>query len=433
MAHGLYAGALPIVGGTSLQQASFTIAPESSNKTADYYTDGVDDHVQIQAAIDSLGTDGGLIHLAKGNYVLGATVVLNHKITLEGEGRDVTEVYLAGSVNDDILRTTDVATAADRWLNICIRDITFDGNKTYNTAGDGFDIQGCWKLNITRVIIRQVAKVGLRIGGTTTSTLETHLEDLFITDTGEQAIYHSAFDTHGYNVYVDTTDSQSGVTLASDNNVFFHLHVFNAAESGIRLITGTKNNTLIQCVGDTNTHGGIRVDGNWNQLIGCEAFNNSSGLANDHSGIEITGQYNIVTGGHFWDTRSSSGSRMQKYGIEERTTGNNNYFAFNNVIQNKTGQILVLGSGTRVFSNPDYVTENSGTGTINSGSTSATITHGLSVTPSAEDIIITLKELSTSDPGQIYVDNIGATTFQVNCRNNPGASNLDFGWRVITL
>lgn len=71
-----------------------------------------------------------------------------------------------------------------------------------------------------------------------------------------------------------------------------------------------------------------------------------------------------------------------------------------------------------------------GTGTINSGSTSATVTHGCGFTPTLSQICITLGENPTNDPGIIWVDTIGATTFKVNCRADPGASNLDFGWRV---
>ena len=71
-----------------------------------------------------------------------------------------------------------------------------------------------------------------------------------------------------------------------------------------------------------------------------------------------------------------------------------------------------------------------GTGSIASGATSATVTHGCGFTPTLQQITVTLGENPTNDPGIIWVDTIGATTFQVNCRSDPGASNLDFGWRV---
>ncbi len=73
---------------------------------------------------------------------------------------------------------------------------------------------------------------------------------------------------------------------------------------------------------------------------------------------------------------------------------------------------------------------NRGTGSMLSGSTSDVITHGLSSTPSAEDINIVFTENPTVDPGNIWIDNITSTQFTVNCRTNPGGSNLDFSWKA---
>ncbi len=106
----------------------------------------------------------------------------------------------------------------------------------------------------------------------------------------------------------------------------------------------------------------------------------------------------------------------------------------NRLYQNKASGATVanfsgMGNQTK-RDNLGYLTENTGTGTINSGSTSATVTHGLAETPPATAIRITLRENPTNDPGNIWIDTVGATTFAVNCRNNPGASNLDFAWRV---
>lgn len=78
--------------------------------------------------------------------------------------------------------------------------------------------------------------------------------------------------------------------------------------------------------------------------------------------------------------------------------------------------------------NENVALEGGGTGTINSGSTAAVITHGLSRTPLPEEIWVTFTESPTTDPGNIWVSTITATQFTVNCRTNPGASNLDFSW-----
>lgn len=74
-----------------------------------------------------------------------------------------------------------------------------------------------------------------------------------------------------------------------------------------------------------------------------------------------------------------------------------------------------------------------GTASIASGNTSVTVTHGAGVTPAAQDIIVTPSNNPTNDPGDIWVDTIGATTFKVNCRADPGASGLNFGWSVLRV
>lgn len=72
----------------------------------------------------------------------------------------------------------------------------------------------------------------------------------------------------------------------------------------------------------------------------------------------------------------------------------------------------------------------SGTGAILSGTTSIAITHAMGGTPAAKDITITPTNNPTNDPGHIYVDTIGATTFTVRCRADPGAATMTFGWKA---
>lgn len=419
---------------------SRVVAPEDSGFTADYYTDGDQDEVQIQAAIDALtaeNPDGGIIHLKKGNYYLGSTVTLNNYITLQGEGREVTVVHLSDSVNADMFYTP---LASSRWSYITIKNMAIDGNRTGNSTGHIINLNSCWKATIQDVVLKHAAKSGLVLGGTGTlpnlTTLEVFISDVFIVDSGEEGFKQGwTFDTNGYNIYIDGTIANSGAKFESGSSTFHHLHVFDADEHGIYITSTASECVFIQCVGDTNNWAGIRLDGNRHILIGCESFNSSRGLVDDHSGIDVTGLYNTVIGGHFWDKQSSPSNQKQKYGIEERSgsLADYNLYSLNNLVQNHIGALRLEGSNSKVFQNMGYVTEASGTGTIASGATLAVVTHGLSVTPTIDDISITLGELSSNDPGQIYVNTITSTQFTVNCRNDPGASNLDFAWRVTTL
>lgn len=103
-------------------------------------------------------------------------------------------------------------------------------------------------------------------------------------------------------------------------------------------------------------------------------------------------------------------------------------FEGNNV---RNGGTISVSKGNNIIrNNIGYITEASGTGSIASGATTATVTHGLAVTPTLDDISITFGEQGTNDYGRFWVDTIGATTFQVNVSADPGASNLDFGWKA---
>jgi len=76
-------------------------------------------------------------------------------------------------------------------------------------------------------------------------------------------------------------------------------------------------------------------------------------------------------------------------------------------------------------------TVKSGTGSVASGATTAVITHGLGLTPTAADISVVFTEQGTNDYGRWWVDTITSTQFTVNVSADPGASNLDFSWKAI--
>ena len=71
---------------------------------------------------------------------------------------------------------------------------------------------------------------------------------------------------------------------------------------------------------------------------------------------------------------------------------------------------------------------NKGTASITTGNTSVTVTHGLSVTPNAADIII-MPITTWGAAGLFWVDTITASDFKINVNINPLAT-VTFGWRV---
>ena len=89
----------------------------------------------------------------------------------------------------------------------------------------------------------------------------------------------------------------------------------------------------------------------------------------------------------------------------------------------------VIESANPAFAGPLDM-QATGTATIASGNTSIVVTHGLVRTPTAGEIVLTPTENPTNDPGNLWVSSIGATQFTINCRADPGSSNLDIVWRA---
>jgi len=193
----------------------------------------------------------------------------------------------------------------------------------------------------------------------------------------------------------------------------------------------------------------IFTPGHYSSVSGCVLYGEDAGA---RYGIWLRGAQNCTVDGNVVEGWTGSGIRLNTQtavnptgnvvsgnraegcgiGISEEASGDNNFITGNDVTGNTT-PLAKVGASTIVRNNKGWVTENSGTGSIASGATAATITHGLSVTPTVDDIMVTLAENPTNTPGAIWVDTITSTQFNVNCENDPGASNLDFGWRAVVL
>lgn len=191
-----------------------------------------------------------------------------------------------------------------------------------------------------------------------------------------------------------------------------------------------------------NDEAGIYLDAYASSIVGAKIEGNGCGDSPTYPyGVYIkhnSQDHNYITGCSFeTDWYSKKVAASQTHGIVESGACGNYYFDNIITVGNygvKTAAIsLGAGSGSQCKRNTGHITEKNGTGSITSGSTTDVITHGLSETPTAADIHITLTENPSNTPGAIWVDTIGATTFTVNCENNPGASNLDFSWQAIIL
>ncbi len=141
---------------TVTRSATFVVAASdsaaSSKKQADYVCDGVDDQVEIQAAIDALPANGGKVLLLEGTFILdapndfyvaGSKYSINvNKNNLQISGSKGTVLKLKNGINIGTASNLYLATLNIGGNNITIKNIHFNNNYTNVTADYNVAIWG---------------------------------------------------------------------------------------------------------------------------------------------------------------------------------------------------------------------------------------------------------------------------------------------------
>ncbi len=134
--------------GTSWKLVAASDAPQGTRDTADYVCDGVDDHVEIQAAIDSLAkatNGGGTVWLSTGTFMTGKTVTQLSRISVKGVGGYNT----LGSPDGGTLIRRQASFTGDlpmwafevAWWGGDLGFLTFDGNRANIASGTGDNVR----------------------------------------------------------------------------------------------------------------------------------------------------------------------------------------------------------------------------------------------------------------------------------------------------
>lgn len=392
--------------------STFVVAASDANARtrakADYICDGTDDNVQIQAAIDALPAVGGSVQLSEGTFYISSTIIVNKEMYLLGRGKAAvapnrgTTLYLVNNSDTDILEITDAGSAL---YFMQIRGMKFNGNKANQASGQGIYAHG----DVHDVVLR----------------------DLFIYNMKEQGVYvlddgHRPHNFRVFGILIEECDGNGWEDNACDqlfmNFCYFYdnlRHLYSRGDYGIfqanHFYKSHRDNVLFS-TGHYNIFEGNYVDG--------------SGTVAASPGIQLANSDNCIVVGNF---SGNAKGVDQTYGILLDAATSNCLVQSNCFTGNVTGGVSDAGAGNMIRNNQGYVTENSGTATILNGTTSIVVAHGLDETPSIEDISLVFGENPTNDPGNIWIDTIGVANFTINCRNNPGVSNLDVGWRIAVL
>lgn len=183
---------------------------------ADFITDGVDDHIQLQAAVDFAFSSGQRHVIVKaGDYYLGNYIwILGSDFNFEGEGRGATIFHLQNEVNKEAILIgngrADGAFDSGPIVachNVRLAHFSIDGNKANQTQTGAFN--GSYNQG-TRNLIRYRSDAQTSYGGV--------VEDVHVYDGKQNGISN---ESHQYlsliNCYADNCDNH-GIWFENGNS-----------------------------------------------------------------------------------------------------------------------------------------------------------------------------------------------------------------------
>lgn len=404
-------------------------ASDASDKVkglADYVCDGTADEVEIVAALAALPAAGGRVSLSEGIFTISSTITLpDTPLSLDGTGCE-------SATEDDIATRLNFTFGAG--ANCIVFSATNTGQRISGFGMYGDDTNTQQAINMpdgsafkqaVDINIVQMATYGMYVSGSQHWIERVYVRDA---DAGCQA----------FRVYAPATCLVHCQATRSAGSGVGGLRAFTIRGSGIHLIGCIAERhlrafefvdyahgcTMIGCHGEENQPH-ILIDGATNAPTGIQVVGGIFNAAQDGgtSAIYVNRAQGIAISG-----LSMAGS-VSNQAIEVTA---NSYDVHISGCWTDDTTPLVDGGATRLVVDAFYpfVGKNKGTDSIANSSTSKQVAHGLSVTPTVDDFTITLAENPTNTPGAIWVDSIGAANFTVNCENDPGVSNLDFGWCV---
>jgi len=462
-----------ISGGTYYAEANFFGGTEYSGRDA---------ATVIQQAIDAL-TSGGKVLIKAGTYDIASRIELKTDIALEGEGPGTILKAASGLQNNNAMISDEAVPHDPEITYRCsVSNLYMDMNNVSTSVGiwfkrvydgvidhvtiKGFNnmVEGPPEPKGGALDIGSASRRGI-ISNCIADTCRSNDADFHITlvDTYQKhggGVIKNCFSINpqcnairgeghvvieGNVVVGDANNTVKGIVLRGPCTVSENV-ITNVAASGAE---------AIRVAGDNVAEGSI-VRGNiiYNAYTGIAVRQNESIVENNKihladnkaihvinkvsrvqvknnmiidadRGIEVEGDNNEIHGNTVLDTR---GTPAMDYGIRIPSGADNNRVFFNVVNGATTANITDGGSGTVIWGNDGFVTESSGTVTLQNGQTEVTVTHGCDYTPNDQDIDV--HPIQTLNNASFwYVDTITATTFKIKVNADPG-QNVNFKWSV---
>jgi parallel beta-helix repeat protein len=290
-----------------------------NGKTGFVEYSGSDASSVIQAALNSLGSNGGIIWIREGTYVITSTIRVPGNVTLRGTGF-ATKLILADSADQEVIANKHTEDYVDS--NIVISNLQIDGNGAKQTPGA--QVSTIFFSRVSRSRVENCWIHGVAPGST---------------NAGVYALYSSYLTVRGNVIY---DNSYAGVFLASGTNAIIVGNVFY------------------------HNHRGVYLAGHLNGVVkGNQIVSGDEGVR-----LYMSASSNLIEGNSIRDNSEEGIVITHRKGVNNLIIGNS---LVNNVVQ-----ILDNGTSTIIRHNEGYRTENYGVVSVVNGSY---VLHGLVATP----------------------------------------------------
>lgn len=429
-----------------------------------------DDAAAFNLATTYLGTTGGRLYVPAGTYLIGAPISVPSNVEIHGEF--TASILKAKKSLTSIISVTGGAVGLSKLM--------LDGNNYL--AGAGITNAGQNYVTVANCYVQNCGNGFVQTDIGTFSQSPSIHDSYFVNNTTGVYIQGGAINVTIYNnyiyggngIFIDiSTNHNEGIMVWG--NLILPSVINGTLGIGVTINAGLEiqffNNIIDQCLHNAVVISGasaaasvafVKFTDNW---FGFSVAPNPNGV-----GVLVQGQVNNIA------FRGNTFAVCPTYGLQFQNAAG---FIPTNVIvdgsmfqASGTGDIVVNSSGgfyritdnlfthptraysensnsiagyisgnsfpsvpsistaSKMFHNYGIVSDNSGLATILSGTSTITVSHGLSTTPSFQDITLTPTGISSSDPGEIAVSAVTPTQFVISCRNNPGASNLTIAWKA---
>lgn len=407
-----------------------------------------DDAAALQDAIDAAVALSKPLFLQPGTAMVGTPLSIAAPVTILGSGREESILKATNGLNDYVIKFTGGAPGTGI-VGAHFADFAVDGNSANQTAGGAILANGAVQCSFERLHLFSVYNWGLLLGPITGGAFGHHnrmVSCLFDNSMGSAGFGGGATTTSndenwfiacdfeflgGNSNPVDTNPvmlyDQAGLQYIVNCNFVSGGH--NAIAVRIQNTKGTK---VTGCIFDGTAGDGVFIAANR-----CIVSNNVfTGIGDNGdtpaSGVhtQFAAAHNIISNNIFETSATFDRTRSH---IREEQIGNSGP----NLIEGNTFTTIAFpptvaavesgGLGTVVRNNLGWVTENTGTATVISGTTSIVVNHGLAQTPVLGDISLTPSN-SMGTATKFWISNVTAAQFTINVDVDPGATTATFVW-----